>query len=126
MRFIKDFSKITAPFTLLLKTKGLSAPARPVNTRINKNKLGTEGGGDIDGNKIDNTNVNLSSSIKKMSFRAGFLKLVWLLFNEKGVYQSSDPILFWSGALYPNWNQYFKLLVGCYQKGLSKSGDPTN
>lgn len=73
MRFIKKFSKTTAPFTLLLKTKGLSAPARLVNTRINKNKLGTDGGGDIGGNKIDNTNANLSSSIKKMSFRAGFL-----------------------------------------------------
>lgn len=50
-----------------------SVSARPAHTRTNENKLSTDGGGSINGGKIDDTIANLSSSTKKMSSGAGFL-----------------------------------------------------
>ena len=67
--FIKDFSKISAPLTLMLKMTASSVLARPVYCRANENELGMDGGG----GKIDDRLANLLSSAKKISSKSGFL-----------------------------------------------------
>ena len=84
MWFIKGFSKIAAPRTLILKTITTLVPARPACTKADKNELGISGGGSISSSMIDDKMVNLSSSIRKISFRVSFLILkaslafIWL------------------------------------------------
>lgn len=50
----------------------LQALVRPACIKTNKNELDIDGGNSIGGDRIDNKMVNLSSSIKKMSSKAGF------------------------------------------------------
>lgn len=61
-----------ASLTSMQKMTVLLILARPVYTKVNKNKLNTDGGSGIGGGKIDNRIVNLLSFIKKISFGMGF------------------------------------------------------
>ena len=73
-QFIKGFSKIIAPFNLMVKMMAPSTLARPARTRANENELGMDGGSDIGGDRIDDRMVNLSSFIKKRrNSRTSFL-----------------------------------------------------
>ena len=51
---------------------GLTVPARSAYTTANKNNLDTSGGGGISGSRINDWIANVSSSTKKMRFRASF------------------------------------------------------
>lgn len=72
-RFIKRFSKIAAPLISMLKTTTLLALDRPDWFETNENELNTDGNSDISSSRIDDRIVNLSSIIKKMSSKAGFI-----------------------------------------------------
>lgn len=74
-QFIRSFNKIATLLILMLKITS-STSAQPGRTRIDKNKLntnGSEGNGRVSGSKIDNKIVNLSSIAKKMSSKVSFL-----------------------------------------------------
>ena len=72
-RFIKGFSKIVAPLTLIMITTAPSALARPARTKAKETKLGIDGSGGIVGDRTNDRLANLSSFIKKMSFEVGLL-----------------------------------------------------
>lgn len=72
-QFIKGFSKITISFTLIFKTITLSTSNCLGQFKHNENKINTNVGHRIDSSRIDDKNANLFNSIKKISFRAGFL-----------------------------------------------------
>lgn len=56
----------------MLKTIVPLTPARLVCTGTNENKLDTDGDSGISGSRINDRIINLSSTTKKMSFRADF------------------------------------------------------
>ena len=72
-QFIKNFSKISALLSSILKTTTLSVPARPACIRANENKLDTDGGSGIGSSRINDKIANLSNFTKKISSEAGFL-----------------------------------------------------
>lgn len=71
--FIKNFSNIAALLTLILKMITLLASARPGCIGANKNEADTNGSDNVGGSRFNNTIANLSSNIKKISSKAGFL-----------------------------------------------------
>lgn len=70
---IKDFSKIAAPLILILETIALLTADRPTHTKTKENEFYMRIGSNINGDRIDDKILNLSSSTKKMSFGANLL-----------------------------------------------------
>ena len=70
---MKSFNRITASLNLMLKTTTPSVPARSACIRTNENEPSIDDDDGIGGGRMDDKMANPTSSIKKMSSKAGFL-----------------------------------------------------
>lgn len=96
-QFIKGFGKIAALFTWILKTTTLLASSKPRKFKSNKKKPNANVNSGVSSDRIDDKDINLLSSTKKISCKADFLIFeTKLAFTQikKGVYQSSNLIQF--------------------------------
>lgn len=74
-QFIKSFSKIAVLYILILKTITPLTWGYLIQFMSNKNELDTNVNNRVSSSKIDNKNENLSSNIKKISFKIGFFTI---------------------------------------------------
>lgn len=72
-QFFRDFSNIIALLTLILKITAFSISKGPRKFRLNKKKSDMDIIGEVSNSRIDDKNVNLSSNMKKINSKAGFL-----------------------------------------------------
>lgn len=85
----------------MLKITILLTQIRLVYTKIKKNELDTNSGGDIDSNKIDYEIANLLSNIKKISSWVNFFSsIASLVFTQKRKILTKIIILFYFDLKY--------------------------
>ena len=99
-RFIKDFSKIAALLTSMLKTMAPSTLAGSAYTKTNENELDINSGGGIGSDRVNDRIENLSRSIKvKNSSGTDFLtsgtkeafSCLWKAFIKAPILRHFDP-----------------------------------